>query len=71
MQCRGDEWCDFPDNGLCGAADASGVCRARPSICPQVCSRVCGCDGRAYCNACIASQQGVDVSGQSSSGTCP
>src|SRR5258706_218050 len=27
--CRQDEYCDFPDD-QCGAADGTGVCRARP-----------------------------------------
>jgi hypothetical protein len=53
-------FCDFDPNAMCGAADAQGVCRPRPSICPADCPGVCGCDGRFYCNACTAQSMGTD-----------
>lgn len=60
--CEEDQWCDYPDDGLCGNADATGTCRARPEVCTRDCPGVCGCDGRFYCNACTANNLGVDVS---------
>jgi hypothetical protein len=31
------------------------------TFCTQDCPGVIGCDGKTYCNACIASQQGISV----------
>jgi hypothetical protein len=59
--CTADQFCDYPDDAICGFADASGLCVQRPEICPQDCPGVCGCNGVAYCNACIANAAGVDV----------
>jgi hypothetical protein len=30
-------------------------------ICTQDCPGVCGCDGKTYCNACIANSHGITV----------
>lgn len=32
-----------------------------PGICTQDCPGVCGCDGKTYCNECIANSQGIAV----------
>jgi hypothetical protein len=58
--CSPDEYCDYPDGGLCGAADASGTCYPRPSVCDTTYAPVCGCDGRTYSNACTAHGAGTD-----------
>lgn len=58
--CGPDEFCDF--FFACGADDRGGVCRKRPTICPRDCPGVCGCDGRFYCNVCVANSAGVDDS---------
>lgn len=59
--CMPDEWCDYPDGSMCGAADQLGVCRPRPDACAQVLMPVCGCDAMDYSNACEAQAAGVDV----------
>jgi hypothetical protein len=64
--CSRSEWCDYEDS-LCGGADGTGVCRARPTGCPRIFDPVCGCDGNDYSNECVASVAGVDVA---SRGTC-
>lgn len=30
-------------------------------FCPQDCPQVCGCDGKTYCNECIANSHGIEV----------
>ena len=64
--CAPDEYCDFPDEALCGAADQTGICQPRPQVCTLDCPGVCGCDDQFYCNACEAAAVGVDVSPGSS-----
>lgn len=32
-----------------------------PGVCLQDCPEVCGCDGKTYCNECIANSQGIAV----------
>lgn len=43
------------------ACGGSGVCAESPVECPRDCPGVCACDGRSFCNACVAHQAGVDV----------
>ncbi len=33
----------------------------KDSMCPMDCPGVIGCDGKTYCNACIARSQGISV----------
>jgi hypothetical protein len=67
--CAANQFCDYPDGSLCGAADQTGVCKARPGLCPLLKAPVCGCDGKTYGNACLAQQAGVDVSTNGACGT--
>jgi hypothetical protein len=60
LTCNESEWCDYADH--CGAGDMQGVCTPKPGACTKDCPGVCGCDGNRYCNACLAQQQGIDVS---------
>ena len=54
------EFCSYP-RGECGLDDGLGECRGRPEFCAQDCPRVCGCDGRDYCNECIAAANGIST----------
>jgi hypothetical protein len=58
--CGGAEYCQFSP-GSCHAARATGVCRAKPQVCPDVFITVCGCDGKVYANTCQANRAGVSV----------
>jgi len=59
--CGESEWCDYPEDTVCGRADRTGLCKPRPDVCIQIYQPVCGCDGESWSNACEASQAGVDV----------
>ncbi|MDI1478477.1 hypothetical protein [Polyangium sp. y55x31] len=59
--CGPDEWCDFP-NDRCGDTDLTGICKPRPSGCPDAYFPTCACDGTVYGNPCDAAQAGQDVS---------
>ena len=60
--CAPNEYCDYPDGAACGATDASGVCRPRPTDCPEPGGvPVCGCDGTTYFGECSAQLAGIDV----------
>jgi hypothetical protein len=62
VRCDANSFCHFLPADICGNADAQGVCQPKPQVCPADCPGVCGCDGKFYCNACIAQSAGFDVS---------
>jgi hypothetical protein len=64
LTCGADEYCNYPADALCGKADATGVCTARPEACDAIYAPVCGCDGNTYGNDCEAAMKGVSVASQ-------
>jgi hypothetical protein len=67
LACAEGEFCDYPPDAFCGAADATGLCTAIPEACEDVHDPVCGCDGTTYANACEANGAGISVA---SDGPC-
>ena len=60
-KCKPDEYCDFAKDAQCGAADQTGMCKAKPEVCRDIYQPVCGCDDKTYGNACEAAAAGVSV----------
>ena len=56
--CGDGDVCQLP-TGNC--ASASGVCRTRQQLCPEILRPVCGCDGKTYSNDCKALAAGTSV----------
>lgn len=67
FECDATQWCDYPDDTICGQSDFLGTCRPRPEACDDVLDPVCGCDGVDYSNSCDANAGGTDIA---SEGTC-
>jgi hypothetical protein len=65
LTCAAGMYCDY-EPGSCGKGDLLGTCRLIPDVCAQECTKTCGCDGKFYCNACIAHMAGIDDSAEAS-----
>ncbi len=61
FQCEAGLTCQMEVGACRKIADASGVCRKTPQICPMIYKPVCGCDGKSYGSACQAAARGVSV----------
>src|SRR5579871_2620685 len=67
--CGNKYYCESETAGQCPSAEQPGTCKPRPEICPQDCKLVCGCDGKDYCNACIAEQHGTSLAHEGACGS--
>jgi hypothetical protein len=59
--CSSATFCDFAPLDCASPHTVGGACRPKPDGCTKDCPGVCGCDGKFYCNACVAHTAGVDV----------
>lgn len=62
--CGKGEYCSYPPDAQCGAADQAGACAPMPEACDLIYAPVCGCDDQTYGNACAAAMAGVSVAKQ-------
>jgi len=68
VECPDGQYCDLAAGDGCDASNPEGVCKPRPTDCPEVAFTVCGCDGNQYLSACWAAYAGASVK---SVGACP
>lgn|GEM_PF-1685627 len=63
VECSEDEFCSFPREAICGAADQPGTCEPIPQFCTEEFRPVLGCNDQVYCNECYAALNGISVVG--------
>lgn len=59
LACGAAEFCEFPVEARCGAADRTGLCEPKPVSCGYDGWQVCGCDGKTYPNDCERRAAGI------------
>jgi len=59
--CEKSEFCNYPIDSKCGAADQTGTCTKIPDACDTVYDPVCGCDNITYSSACVAAAKGISI----------
>lgn len=60
--CDKGEYCNYSLAAACGGGDMQGTCAATPTACTKEQNPVCGCDGTAYGNPCMAAAAGTSIS---------
>jgi len=63
-ECDAGFYCDFPPDMICGNADGTGTCKAKPEACTEIYAPVCACNGMTYSNECEANTAGFDIVGK-------
>jgi len=63
LECGSEQYCAYPIDAMCGAADQTGVCTdiPRDRACTLQYDPVCGCDDMTYGNACGAGLAGMSI----------
>jgi len=64
LGCPDGEYCSFPEDAFCGAADATGTCTKIPEVCTDIYLPVCGCDDQTYASDCQAAAAGISVASE-------
>ena len=61
LSCAAGQYCNALATGRCPGPRQFGTCAAKPQLCNDLFSPVCGCDDQTYPNACNAAAAGVAV----------
>ena len=62
--CPAGQYCDYPIEALCGAADGTGTCSKPSEVCEDIYKPVCSCGDETFGNACEAARAGKSIAYQ-------